>query len=386
MTKILVTYASSGSGHRSAAYALEQAFLQRNETVQVEDALQHGSAFYRRLYTGFYQELSENAPVLWEYAYKLTDKTDKNDTQFINGIRILLDRMGVTELDALVEEVQPDAIVCTHFLPLHLLTHLKQRGRISVPIYCAVTDYTGNAKWVCSDVTNYFTATPLVSSMLIERGAEAGSMMVTGIPIDPAIAKPNDGTTGRQKYQIDHRPVITLIGSALNVDRVRAMVNNLLKSTQTGTLVVVAGRNEVLDAALANIQEEKGETSLHLKILGYVEDLDNLIAASDLVITKSGGLIISEIMARNTPMVIVDPIPGQEHWNADYVVSVGAGVQVRLTEMIPSVVQGLLNNPERLKLMRQNAKKAAYPHAALTIADHVLTNVPKQGEAVPSPA
>ncbi len=373
MARILVLYASGGIGHRRAAQALVKAFQQRGaEEVQIEDALDHGATIYRQLYTGFYHELSEKAPALWEYAYHLTDKTEKDDTHFVNELRIFLDRLAVTELDELVSAFKPDAIVCTHFLPMHVLGHYKQKDKLRVPLYGVVTDYTGNAKWVCPEIDHYYVAVPKTAQMLVERGAEESRITITGIPIDPAITEPKDSPSMRQKHQIERAPVITLIGSALNVERVRHMVMNLLTCGLSGTLFVVAGRNYELQDTLTDLQSTP---TLDLRVLGFVDYLDDLITASDLIITKSGGLIVSEIMARHTPMVVIDPIPGQEHWNADYIVSVGAGVQVRVAEMVPETVQNILSDPQRLRLLRDNARKAARPQAAFTIADAVFESL-----------
>jgi processive 1,2-diacylglycerol beta-glucosyltransferase len=153
------------------------------------------------------------------------------------------------------------------------------------------------------------------------------------------------------------------------------MITGLLDSGMRGTLIVVAGRNEELKDGIAELQSND---TLTLWKLGFVDFLDDLITGSDLVITKAGGLIVSEIMARGTPMVVIDPIPGQEHWNADYIVSVGAGVQVRLAEMIPSVVKSLLDDPERLELMREKSSEAGRPSAAFTVADSVLEVVQRE--------
>lgn len=319
--------------------------------------------------------LSENAPALWEYAYKMTDITDTGDTTVVNDIRILLDRMAVTELDALVNTYAPDIIVCTHFQPIPILSLYKHERNLHAPIYCVVTDYTGNAKWVHPDVQQYFVATPIVKQMLIERGVDEATISIVGIPIDPLIAEPKEPQQIREEHQLHRPPIITLIGSALNVERVRQIVMGMLASTLEGTLIVVAGRNSELEAALSDLSSS---ANLTLQVLGYVNYLDDLVTASDLVITKSGGLIVSEILARHTPMIVFDPIPGQEHWNADYVVSVGAGVQVRLTEMMPAVVRSLLADTERLHMMRTRAQQAARPHAALEIATAIIEDAGAQ--------
>lgn len=373
MTRVLILYSSGGGvGHKSAALALEEAFRQRGVSeVRSEDALKHGSSLYRELYTSFYVELSENAPTLWEYIYELADN---NETKFVNEIRTFLDRLGVTELDNLVEAYQPDTIVCTHFLPLHLLARQKRKGLLadSIPLSAVVTDYTGHAYWVYPEVDRYFIASHKTGAMLIERGASESALTLTGIPINPAIAEPKDREQIRQEYQIAQEPVLLLIGSAIDNERVYTIVQGLIDEQLSGTLFVVAGRNESLQASLQDIEHTVPSDRLDMRVLGFVDYLDDLIVASDLVITKAGGLIVSEIMARHTPMVVIDPIRGQEEWNADHIVSMGAGSQVRMVGMVPSLVVNILQSPERLELMAHLARQAARPQAALTIADAVL--------------
>jgi processive 1,2-diacylglycerol beta-glucosyltransferase len=163
--------------------------------------------------------------------------------------------------------------------------------------------------------------------------------------------------------------VVTLMGSGLAVGRAEQIIHGLSRRGLTATLLVLAGRNTQLEANLPPVTT--GPT-LSVRGLGFVEYLDDLIAASDLVITKAGGLIVSEVMARQTPMILINSIPGQEEWNADYVVSVGAGIQLRHLDMLPLAVESLLANPSRLAALRAAATKAGRPDAALNVVDAVL--------------
>jgi processive 1,2-diacylglycerol beta-glucosyltransferase len=367
MARILILHASVGAGHKTAARALEKAFrLRRVEHVWTKDSLEYGLKLFQELYTGSYLELSEKAPALWAYFY---ERSDKNETELTKALRTLVDRLGVTELKEMVQHYRPDAIICTHFLPLNLLAREKRKGRLEAMLYCVVTDYTGHVYWVDPIVDGYFVATPETGEMLIRRGVPQESVTVTGIPVDPAIAQPKDPAQLRETYQLTKTPVMTLMGGGLNIDRVEQIVSGLLERSLGGTLLVVAGRNEKLQKAMEKLPLS---VSLELRALGFINHLDDLVAASDLVITKAGGLIVSEVMARQTPMVVIDPIPGQEEWNADYVVSVGAGVQIRLPEMVPLAVHYLLTSPERLEALRLGASRAGRPQAAMAVADAIL--------------
>jgi processive 1,2-diacylglycerol beta-glucosyltransferase len=366
MTRVLILHASVGLGHRRAAEALARAFTLRGATAQVADTLDYGGPLFRQLYAGSYLDLSEKAPVLWAYFYQ---RADTVESQLAQVLRAWVDRVGVTELSALVARFQPDAIVCTHFLPADLFAQERRRGQTTPPLYCVVTDYTGHVFWVYPEVDQYYVATDLTKRVLAERGVSPARMRVTGIPVDPAIAEPKDRAAVRAALDLGDGPVITLFGSGLNVKRTQQIVTDLLYEDVVGSLVVVAGRNAELVGALQNLPKRH---RLPVRVLGFVNNVDDLVAASDLVITKAGGLIVSEILARGRPMVVVDPIPGQEEWNADYVVSVSAGVQVRLGAMVPLVVENLLKHPTHRQILEEGATRAGRPGAALAIADDVL--------------
>jgi processive 1,2-diacylglycerol beta-glucosyltransferase len=377
MTRVLILYgAAHGQGHKSAARALETAFREHDAVseVRTEDALDYGSSFYRQLYAGFYRELSENLPALWEYVYELADN---NDIRFVNELRKLLDRIGVTQLDDLVASFKPDMVICTHFLPLHILGWYKSRGKLNVPLYSIVTDYTGHVYWVHDHVDIYIVATERTRDMLIERGVQPERIKIAGIPVNPAIAEPKDRTQMRQKHQITREPVVMFICSALQPDRVRKIIDGLQNEGTVGTLIVIAGRNPDLEGVLNDVQSTP---QLHVRVLfGFIDYLDDLLAASDLVISKAGGLIVSETLARGIPLVLIDPLRGQEEWNADYVVSSGAGVQARVIEMVPGMVQSILADTERLRLLQDRAEQTGDPGIAYTIADMLLSG-PTQPE------
>lgn len=376
MASILILHASVGLGHRRAAEALGSAFAHRQaETVWVEDTLAYGGPIFRQLYASSYSGLSEKAPAIWAHFYR---RSDEIETQLTAALRTLVSRLGVTELDALIDERKPDAIVCTHFLPVDLLIQERRRGRKIPPLFCVVTDYTGHVFWAYPDVDHYFVATSMTKWMFVQRGVPPDRITVTGIPVDPALADPKDRAMVRQALNLGDGPVIVLFGSGLTVKRVRQVVTDLLYSEVHGHLVVIAGRTTQLVDGLRNLSRHG---RLNLTVLGFIDNVDDYVAASDLVIAKAGGLIVSEVLARGRPLVVVDPIPGQEEWNADHVVSVSAGVQVRLGQMVPRVVENLLTNTAHREVLEEGARRAGRPRAALTIAEEVLDVVARSGTA-----
>jgi processive 1,2-diacylglycerol beta-glucosyltransferase len=384
MPRILILHASVGSGHQHAAGALAEAFVHAQAgEVRVEDTLDYGSRVFRRAYTQSYLDLSEHMPALLRLFYERTDAHEPEWIERTNRIRGLVERPGGIHLMRLIRRFAPDAFVCTHFLPMELLVNLKRRSKLAQPIYCVVTDFVAHCFWVTPEIDGYFVASELTRDQLIRGGVSPTIIHVSGIPVDLVLAepKPMGVMRARHGFPLD-RPLISLFGGGLDVERVRQMVQGLLASDVFGTLTVVAGRNDALVDALAGLVD--GPT-LRLRVLGFISYVDDLVAASDLVISKAGGLIVSEVLARGTPLLLVDPIPGQEEWNADYVVSVGAGVQLRMVELVPMATKLLLSQPERLALQRRYAEAAGRPGAAVEIAGTILRELSKAPTAPSCP-
>lgn len=371
--KILILHASIGGGHKSAADALAQAFALRgvNEVV-VKDVFEFGGELLRKAVVGGYLTTSEKAPLLWKMFYESGDVNDPQRAEFKNTLRGQAQRpMFVLTLDKFVKEFAPDIIIGTHFMPLEILLPLKRKNEITAPLYEVITDFMVSSDWIQNGVNAYFVASEFTRDAMLARQVEAELIHVTGIPIKPEFAVSKDRATAGERVGLTNGHVITLLGGGIQSKRLRRVVEQLLNTDLHGTLVVVAGRNEELLDALEDL---KNGGTLRLLKLGFVEYLDDLIAASDVVITKAGGLTVSEILARGTPMLIIDPIPGQEEWNADFVAGSGAGIQLRMAEVAPAATVVLLSEPARLENMRAHAKQVGKPNAAYEIADTILEN------------
>jgi processive 1,2-diacylglycerol beta-glucosyltransferase len=370
MPRYLVLHASVGSGHRSAANALARAFeRQPDSEVRVIDALDYASPILRAAYSRAYLELSQRAPIVWQMFYESTDNSEAEWVPIRDQLRGLMAELAVTKLKDMIRQYAPAAIVCTHFLPAELLMRLKVEGALRVPTYTVITDHAVHSQWLTPGVDGYFVASEFPRKLMIDRGVPPAIVHVTGIPVNPEIAQPKDAQAMRAQYDLPGAgPVLSLFGGGLAPKRVRRIVVGLLELPASGILLVVAGRNAELPAALHGLGDGP---QMRLRVLSQIDYVDDLVAASDLAITKAGGLIVSEVLARGRPLVVIDPIPGQEEWNADYLVSRGAGLQLRVVEWVPWTVEQLLADPQRLARLRQRAAKAGRPNAARDIAEHV---------------
>jgi processive 1,2-diacylglycerol beta-glucosyltransferase len=369
MANILILHASVGTGHKTAALALEKAFQLRGaEKVWVQDTLDYGSGIFRKLYADLYLELAERTPELWGFAYR---GTNREQSTVEREVRKIYSRIGVYRIDEL-RDLRPDAVICTHFLPIDAVNNSLAAVNVRAPIYCVVTDYVGHPFWAHPDVARTFVGNDLTKEMLISHGVDAARIQVTGIPVDPGLTVAKDGARIRTQRDLGAGSVVTLIASGLDGGMVRRLVEGLLRRPISGTLLVVTGRSPDVQKSL---EELPASPTLAVRVLGFIDYLDDLIAASDLVVSKAGGLITSEVMARATPLLVIDPVPGQEEFNADYVAGSGVGTQARVPDSAPYMVELMLRDPERLATMRARASEFGRPRAALDVADIVLQDI-----------
>lgn len=373
--RVMILYASLGMGHISAANALSQAFSHPQFApieVLSEDALAYASSVYRNAVIQAYKNSSEKVPQLYKALYEGSDISDLERSLDSNLAWAKLELPFFRRLGRLIRETAPDAIVCVQQIPSRLLQLLEPEDQVSKPQYVVVTDLIAHSTWLNYGVDGYFLPNDLSANILKQRGVNPSLIHVTGIPVKLEISQPKSKKEVRSRHHLPQDlSVITLFGGGLNSRRVYAIVSSLLETLSSAMIVVVAGRNEDL---LDTLTDLKDSPQVRLRKLGTIDYVDDLIVASDLIITKAGGLITSEILARGTPTIIVDPIPGQEEQNADVITAAGAGVQLRLLEMVAPAVKYLLNHPERLTQMRQSALELGKPRAALNIAEHILSD------------
>lgn len=380
MTRILILYASLGSGHISAAKALREAFQRFPEVdVQIEDALDHASPLLKEALTTVYERLSERVPRLYRVIYEGSDVEDLEESMSDNLLFAKIERPFLRDLERFVKDSQVDAIICVQQIPSRLLQLLDREGELPQPQYVVVTDVMAHSTWLNPGVKGYFLPSDLTAEVLIQRGVDPELVHVTGIPVKLELTQPKSKEEMRRRHNLPvDQPIVTLFGGGLQNKRVRLIVSKLLESSTKGLLIVAAGRNETL---LEKLDDLTDGPHMQLRKLGMIDYVDDLVVASDLVITKAGGLITSEVLARGTPMIIIDPFPGQEEWNADVVAAMGAGIQLRLPGMVPPAVTHLLNQPDQLTFMRQQALKIGQPEAALKVANIILEKLRSSKEA-----
>jgi processive 1,2-diacylglycerol beta-glucosyltransferase len=377
--KVLILSASAGAGHLRAAQAIERAFeaMGTAQAVHNHDTLQFTNALFRRLYSKAYIEMVNRMPEVLGWLYDKMDQPDQDDR-----LQLAFDKLNTGPLIKLLEELQPDITICTHFLPAEIISWLIGKGRLTTRQAIVVTDFDVHAQWLCQNYSHYFVAIDETRAHLEELGVPAAKVTVSGIPIDPVFAQPRDKLAMRAKHGLrPEGPVILSSAGGFGVGRIDELMTSLLKLKHPAQVVAICGRNEELQTRLGRLASEQPvDARVALKVVGYTTEMDEFMAAADLVVGKPGGLTTSEAMARGLGFVIVSPIPGQEERNSDHLLEEGAAIRCNNLPVLAYKIDCLLDDPRRMESIRANALRIGRPRAAFDIVAKVA-----QLEAIEAP-
>jgi len=368
--KILLLSVSAGAGHTRAAEAIRAYADSQHVRVSAThlDVMDFVPVGFRKLYTDFYLRLISRHPELWRHLYRCTDHARADSA--LQKLRRAVERQSTHRLNAAIAAADPDAIVCTHFLPAEILSRQVRSRRLRCPVWIQVTDFDLHGMWVHDHIAGYFAASEQVAFRLRAQGIAPEQIHVTGIPIMPSFHEPLSRSECAQEFGLDpNRPTVLLMGGGHGIGRLDAVAAHLLAQPADYQLIVLAGKNV---ASLAALQGFAAHHPGRLFAFGFTDRIARLMACADLVVTKPGGLTSSECLAMGLPMIVNDPIPGQEERNADFLMQEGVAFKTLDSVALAYRIQYLLERPAKLAEMRSRAEKLARPVAAGRVLETVL--------------
>ena len=369
--RILILSASVGAGHLRAAQAVELALRELAPDAHVEnvDMLEFTNAAFRRVYGKFYLDLVNKAPYVLGYFYDLMDRQPSAQRKG-DRLRLAVEKLNLRPFVSFLRKEPWDLVINTHFLPAEIIAALRAKEELTTTQFTVTTDFETHRLWVNQPCERYFTATDEGAEYLAHWGVPRTSVCVTGIPIHPVFSrpKPREECLARQQLAGD-RPIVLQLAGGFGVGPISQLFEALLEIELPLDLVVVAGRNETLKTQLEQIDVPERH---RVKVLGFTDQIDELMAVADLVVTKPGGLTTSETLACGAVMAIVNPIPGQESRNSDFLLENGAAIKINNVGTLAHKLTALLNDRSRLEMLRTNARRLGRPRAAFDIAQQAL--------------
>ena len=374
--KILVLSASAGAGHLRAAEAVAAALqeIAPGDEIKNVDVLQLATPAFRKLYGEAYLDLVNKAPHLLGYMYDLFDRPT-SPAHKSDRLRLAVEKLNLGAFLELLESEPWDLVINTHFLPAEIIASLRKKGKLSVPQVTATTDFETHRLWVNQPCEHYFTATDEGAQNLAAWGIPLKDVSVTGIPIHPVFSRPKSKALCLKNQGLKgDRPVVLQLSGGFGVGPIEKIYRAVLAIPVPIEVAVVSGRNEAVKTALERVPVPARHRA---KILGFTKEIDELMGAADLVLTKPGGLTTSETLARGAAMAVINPIPGQESRNSDFLLENGAAVKISSIATLPCKLADLLGAPRRLARLKARAKSLGRPRAAFDVARQALAFVKK---------
>lgn len=344
--RILLLSEGFGAGHTRAAHALSL-LLKRNSADVVTRVMELGAFQHPTMSSWIfsaYRKTVTSQPKLWGMVYRSQRK--KSLSRFA---QVALHRLFYSQTQEIVERFQPDLIVCTHPFPSMIVSRLKRAG-LDVPLFTVLTDYDAHGTWISPQVNKYLVSTAEVKERLAQQGVSPDIIEVTGIPVHPGFLRQYSKEEIREQYGLRAMPTVLIMGGGWGLLRNDKVLERVAEWREHIQLIVLCGSNV---KARQRLLEDPAFRHPNVHVLGFTKDVDKLMEVADLLITKPGGITLTEGMAKGLPMLFYNPIPGQEEENCQYFTEQGYGEQITSLTMIDHWVEVLLTNYPELANRRR---------------------------------
>lgn len=367
INRALLFYISVNSGHQMAGMAIDEGIrmIGRNiETLNI-NYFRYTNPMLAGLIMKTYHGMLKRKPELWNYLYD-NDGVKKKTAKF----RSVLHKFNSVKLKRLIEWYRPDIIVCTQAFPCAAMAEYKRINKTKTPIVGVVTDYGVHSYWADPDVDLYVVPNQEGKDRLKGLGIDSNKIEIIGIPIFPKFSMPLDNEKLKLKFGLNGaKPVVLVMGGSQGMISMDEIVKHLTKLSLDMHLIVVCGVNKPLYKRLKKIQKK---LNIGMHLYEYVNNVEELMSVADLIITKPGGITVAESLAKGLPMVIVNPIPGQEQKNTDFLLKNNTAVKAKDAADVARQVRDLINNPGAVRGLKQSIGRIAQPKAALEIAERIV--------------
>ena len=370
--KVLIFYASYGGGHLNAAKSIENCIKTNYKDMDVEmiDCMKYVNKTIEKVTTAAYREMAKKAPWAWGRIYSDAQKGP------LAHITTRSNKIMAIKLLKLLREKKPDLIISTHPFGSQMCSYLKRKNKINSKIATIMTDFAPHDQWLVGhEYTDYFfVAHNKMKDYLINKGISESKVFDTGIPISENFQKQYNKKEIFDKYNLDESKFTILFfgGGEFGLGKTRTVqiFNNFVEVTKNNNIQIIAisGKNPKMKSAFEEVVNSNN-AGINVKIIEFSNEVPKLMAIANLVVTKPGGLTTSESLASHLPMVVINPIPGQEEENAEFLESKNIAVWIKKSDDSKEIIKSLLNNKEKISIMKENTKILARPNSTRDICD-----------------
>ncbi len=371
--KVLIFYASYGGGHLNAAKSIDSYLRKTNPDFDIEliDCMKYVNITLEKITTAAYRHMAKKIPWAWGRIYADSQKGP------LAHISSRSNKIMAIKLLKLLREKKPNLIISTHPFGSQMCSYLKRKGKIDSKIATIMTDFAPHDQWlVGSSHTDYFfVAHDKMKQYLISKNIPEEKIFATGIPISERFLSSYNRQEILDNFglQDNLKTVLFFAGGEFGLGKTRTIeiFESLIRYIDNIQVIAISGKNEKMNNVFHEVVERCQKENT-VKVLSFTDKVPELMSITDLVVTKPGGLTTSESLACHLPMVIINPIPGQEEENAAFLESKGIGVWLKKNDVPRFVFENIFSNPEKLQSMRENTDQLAKPHSTEAICNILL--------------
>lgn len=371
--KVIIFYAKYGGGHLSAARSIENCIKTNYNGIEVEliDFMEYVNKEFNKITTKAYAEMAKKVPKAYGSIYWKSEKGP------LAHISTTSNKLLSIRLHKLLQDKAPDLIICTHPFASQMCGYLTKHHKLNTQIATILTDFASHDQWLVYNeyINKLFVANQEMKETLISKGIPSNKVFVTGIPISDRFLINYDKSSIFLDFNLSpNKKTVLFFGGGefgLGKNYTLKVFETFVKDSADLQIIAISGKNQKLKEAFENIViKYNKEANVH--IFEYTNMVPELMSISNLVVTKPGGLTTSESLASGLPIVVINPIPGQEEENATYLVKHNAAIWLKKDDNIEQIVTNLLADSQKLDEMSKNAKSISKPNATNDICKILL--------------
>lgn len=358
--RILILSVSAGGGHGHAAEALRSYIESElpNSDIKIIDTLKYINPIIDKVVIGSYLKSLKVTPSLYG---KIFTYSEGDYNKIASTISSKFNEIMAYKLVPLISEFNPDIIISTHPFPTEMDSIMKIKYNIMIPCVTIITDYYPHGSWLHPYIDAYVVSNKDMIHDMVLKGIPENTIYNLGIPVKPDFIEEYDKYTTLKELDLNlNTTTILVMGGSLGMGKIKDVCEQLDKLTTDIQIIVITGKNQKLYDDLLKLKEK---FSKETRIIGFTDKVNKYMQASDLLLTKPGGLTVTEALICKIPMGIFSPIPGQEEKNAEFLVKNNLAISISDVTICKNVIENLLNSPEKLQAMKDNCSKFSKPHS-----------------------
>lgn len=364
---ILLLYISEDSGHHCASLAIERALHKLSPDIRTLNinSFNYTNPILEKVINRTYMSVIKRTPEVWDYLYD-NPKVMKQAQR----LRDMIHRFNKGKLQTLLDEFKPSGVICTQAFPCGLIADYKKTYNAKIPLIGVLTDYAPHSYWIFDSVDRYIVPSLETGAKLIDNGIDPAKIMQYGIPIDAKFLESPDKQAVFRKLSLDPKiPAVLIMGGTQGLGPIKELVAFLDRSELPLQMIIACGTNKKLFRWLNRRKRHFKKKTI---VLPFADNIDELMHIATVIVTKPGGITTAEALARGLPMLIVNPLPGQEAMNTKFLLREGVAVKAENPADVGIVLEELLYNKDKLRLMSEKAKSLSKPDSAVNIARLML--------------